>query len=449
MRRRLQPLGIAFSLAVMIGACAGDAEVIGGDEPGDNPFLADPAGGKEDSQYLNPDGIEVEIDVEADIEAPAWKMRVAPGVLAQYAMTWLRAEKILYLESVAEDASSADRVEWFIDGEWKPSGEVETLEGDARIRFRIRGMNAVILNDYDSLAEVGKALAVQVPVRPFAIMEEAGDRCATPDNHITLSQSVYWYLWNPERAGCDAELQPMSLTVSKVLPGEDSYPEYDRLVADGKITGVVLFGQIGDDMSPSDPGFRNLDRMARNLEWADYEEVDAPLGRRFTKTVAGVVIEIDLYSPNEFSGLSDHANFPNFQKAIAEHEIVAYDGHSMLGASDFWAKPEYPDSYQIFLYGGCLGYEYYVRPIVDGKQGWGNVDIVSSVIEVSADANYYAGPVFAKLETALQNEFDVSWRSILLAIRHSVGDSTFGASGVRENCFTPDGSRCEAPVVVE
>jgi len=27
-------------------------------------------------------------------------------------------------------------------------------------------------------------------------------------------------------------------------------------------------------------------------------------------------------------------------------------------------------------------------------------------------------------------------------VRRNVGDSTFGVSGVRDNCFTPSGSRC-------
>jgi hypothetical protein len=35
-----------------------------------------------------------------------------------------------------------------------------------------------------------------------------------------------------------------------------------------------------------------------------------------------------------------------------------------------------------------------------------------------------------------------SWRNILLTVRNNVGDSTFGVSGVRDNCFTPTGSRC-------
>ena len=98
----------------------------------------------------------------------------------------------------------------------------------------------------------------------------------------------------------------------------------------------------------------------------------------------------------------------------------------------------------MFLYGGCLGYEYYVRPIVNGKGGWQNVDILSSVIEVTADANEYAGPFLARLVYTISHGYKVSWRSHLTAIRNRVGDSTFGVSGVRDNCFHPTlGSYCK------
>ena len=438
--------GIGVAAALALAACAGDATVLDAAVDGTNPFVVDPnLAGKQDSEYLNPDGVEVEVDIEADVDAPGYRRDMAPAILAQYAMTYLRSRGILYLESLAEDASSKTRVEWLVDGEWKPAGAAADL-GEGAHHFRIRGMNAVLLERYRDQAEVGKVFEVPVPIRPFSVMTEAGDTCAEAGGHITLSQSVYWYLWDPERSGCTMDRQPMKLTVSKVLPGEDSYPEYDRLVEDGVVTAVVFFGQIADDpLTERDPGYVNMGRMARNLERADYAEVTAPLGRRFEKKVAGVLLQIDLYSPAEFSGLSDYGHAKNFERGIEEHEVVVYDGHSMLGASDFWSRPAYPDNYQVFLYGGCLGYEYYVRPIVDGKAGWGNVDIVSSVVEVSADANYYAGPFFAHLEVALKNGFEVSWKRILGAIRNQVGDSTFGASGVRENCFTPSGSRCEAP----
>ena len=115
----------------------------------------------------------------------------------------------------------------------------------------------------------------------------------------------------------------------------------------------------------------------------------------------------------------------------------------MLGASDFWAKPAYNKDYQIYLYGGCLGYEYYVRPIVNGKGGWQNVDVLSSVTEVSANANDFAGPALAKIFWALDHGNRGSWTSIVSAVRTRVGDSTFGVSGVRDNCYSPYGNRCK------
>jgi len=183
--------------------------------------------------------------------------------------------------------------------------------------------------------------------------------------------------------------------------------------------------------------------VATWLTEAGFAEVTSPpLGRRFTKHIGQVDFEIDLYSPHEFAGLDDYAHFGNFQKALGEHEIVVYDGHSMLGGSDFWARPQYPTYYQIYLYGGCLGYEYYVKHILTGKGGWQNVDILSSVVEVSAGANEFAAPALAKIVWALENGYKASWRDLLVKVRESVGDSTFGVSGVRDNCFTPTGSRC-------
>ena len=159
---------------------------------------------------------------------------------------------------------------------------------------------------------------------------------------------------------------------------------------------------------------------------------------------AGFLLELALRAGElVFSGLDDFAHFGNFQKAIAEHEVVTWDGHSMLGASDFWARPQYPSFYQIFLYGGCLGYEYYVKPILHGHgDSWAKLDIMSSVVEVSATANEFAGPAIAKLIYGIQYGGRSSWRNILLNVRNAVGDSTFGVSGVRDNCFTPSGTRC-------
>ena len=434
-------LGLVGLVACDDGAAGGTSDF---DDGAPNPFLEPAtAPNKADTQYFNPDGIEVEVDIEADLDAPDYKKADGPAVLGQFALTYLRENGEIYLESLAEQATSDQRVEWRVGDAWVSARDASSMEKSKLTHFRIRGINAVLLHAAKDGVDVGSVFEVPVPLKPFSIMADAGVTCGTEGGHIGLDQSVYWYLWNPNEAGCKAQIQQMKITVSKMLPAKVTYPEYDLLVADGKVTMVVLFGQIGDSLSKTDTGYRAFEQMGRWLLQGGFTEVTpAPVGRRFSKTVKGTAVEVDLYSPYDFSGLSDYAHFNNFQKALSEHEVIAYDGHSMLGASDFWERPDYPDFYQVFLYGGCLGYEYYVAPILSGKGGWDKLDVLSSVIEVSANANEYAGPFLAKLLYALENDYKVSWKDILGAIRTRVGDSTFGMSGVRDNCFSPGGSLC-------
>jgi len=441
---RKNPKRVTIFLGLFIGLlvrCGGSETQ---DEP--NPFLEDMSNpGKEDTAYMNPDGIEVEVDLEGDVEAPSYRLYDAPAEVGQFALTYLRKRGEFYLESLAEDATSDQRVEWLVDGNWITAQEARELSATDLRHFRMRGVNAVLLFEAASNVTEGSVFTAKVPLKPYSVFSDAGDACADPDDHMTLDQTIYWYMWNPDRSGCSIDMQDLTLTVARLLPARKiTFPEFDRLAEDSRITAVILFGQIGDDpLTDSDAGVRNLKRMATWLEDGGFTELTpAPVGRRFSKTVEGVEVSVDLYSPYDFAGLSDMGNFSNFQRAISEHEIVAYDGHSMLGASDFWSRPEYPAFYQIYLYGGCLGYEYYVRPILEGKNGWDNVDIVSSVIEVSASANYYAAPFLAKIVWALGNGYNASWKDLLEVIRKKVGDSTFGASGVRENCFSPSGPMC-------
>ena len=391
-------------LAALTGCMAADDAA---DE--DNPFLQDMSNdGKEDTGYVNPDGIEVEVDLEGDVEASSYRLWDAPAELGQFAVTYLRKRGEFYLEALAEDATSDRRVEWQVDGAWLTAAEARERGTTGLRRFRIRGVNAVLLHSASRGVAVGSVFTAKVPLKPYDVMTEAGDRCAEPDDHMSLSASIYWYMWDPDRTGCDIAMQDLRVTVSRMFDASrTTYPEYDRLVADGQITFVVLFGGIDDNLTDNDPGVRNMNRMIRNLTGAGYAEVSPrpTVGRRFIKRVAGIDIVADLYSPYEFEGLGDMAHFSNFQKALSEHEIVAYDGHSMLGASDFWSRPTYPEFYHIFLYGACLGYEYYVRPILAGKGGWENVDIMSRVVEVSADANAYAAPFLAKIVGALEHGY--------------------------------------------
>lgn len=436
----------SVSLALVTAAgCATDSE------DGSNPFAEEhPDDGKEDSAYLNPDGIEVEVDLEGDVAAGTGsRVEEAPVAIGQFALTYFRKQEKMYIESLAEDGIAADRTEWLVNGTWKPASEVATAD---KKHWRLRGLNTVLLFEYSRNVSVGTTFTAKVPLDPFSVLTDAGDKCADDDDHIGLDSSVYWYRWEGDKSSCTIPRQDLKVTVSKKFPTTQGtrYPEYDKLIEDKKITTVVLFGQIDDGaITDSETGMRNFKRMGRNLVAGGYTKKPGPVGERYEKMLNGgsagqILSQIDLYSPREFSGLGDFAHFGNFQKALGEHEIVAYDGHSMLGASDFWARPTYPSTYQIFLYGGCLGYEYYVKPILHGKgDTWANLDVMSSVVEVTADANMFAAPAIAKLLYAVEHGRRSSWRSVLLEVRREVGDSTFGVSGVRDNCYKPGGSYCQ------
>ncbi len=228
-----------------------------------------------------------------------------------------------------------------MEGRWTAGSRRRRPRASASTKlthFRIRGVNAVLLHDARDGVKQGSTFEATVPMNPFDVMSKADKTCADYDNHISLDQSVYWYLWNPEKSGCTLPTQKLKLTVSKMFASpKKTYPEYDRLVADGKVTAVVLFGQIDDGpVKNSDPGMSSLKQMADWLRQGGFKEVTpAPVGRRFTKHIGSVDFEVDLYSPFDFAGLDDDAHFANFQKALSEHEIVTYDGHSMLGRQRF------------------------------------------------------------------------------------------------------------------
>src|SRR5512139_2627251 len=96
---------LAMSLLVTgLGGVGGAACTGDGTDAGDNPFLADMSdSGKEDSAYMNPDGIEVEVDLEGDVEGPASRLGEGPIEIGQFVLTYFRKAETMYIESLAED----------------------------------------------------------------------------------------------------------------------------------------------------------------------------------------------------------------------------------------------------------------------------------------------------------------------------------------------------------
>lgn len=435
---RFMPMGFMAVLSALVG-CSSDVVV---DDLGANPFLQTPGGGKEDSAYINLRGLEVHVTLEADIEASPDQLGEAPADLAQFAVTYLTLYYEFYLEILAEDATASDRVEWLVDGSWIDSNEARHLEPSQLTHFRMRDVNAVVLNEDASGLQQGAVFEAVVPLNPYTVVEEAGESCAELHPHVPADQDTYWFVWCPDRPDCSARTQEMTVTVTELLPqNPESYPEYDRLWEDGRLQVVVLFGVLEDGTLAR----QHMGEIAAWLVEAGFVEVpDAPLGQRFLRAFDDRSVVVDLYGPDIYRSVSDRTNFMNWQRAVSEHEVVIYNGHSVLGTGYAFEQVDYPDFYQIYYVASCLSYQYYVRPILGGKGGWDAVDVISNT-EITQYQEHVplTGAFLARLTWGFENEGRASWQDIMEATSEALGHARFGVSGARDNCFSPEGDRCD------
>ncbi len=410
-----------------------------------NPFTDPVAGGKEDTGYYNLTGVELHVTLEADVEATGWRMFDAPAYLAQFAVSYLRKSNGFYVELLAEAVDTPDRVEWLVDGEWLSKEQAEQVDRSLLRRWRLRDVNAVVLDRAADSIAAGQVFEAPVPVRPYDAFADGGVWCADYNSHISLSQSIYWYMWNPTKNLCDLEVQNLTVTVTEVLPkGFSTYPEYDRLWEDDKLTVAVFWAKLDDGDVAGDKNWGNFNKFSEWLVEGEFTEVPTDLGKRFTKQIGDKSILVDVYGPDVFHSVADHTRLPNWQKAVSEHEVVMYNGHSVLGTGMAFEKITYPDFYQIFQIASCLSYEYYVRPILEGKGGWENVDVVSNVEPTHYhESRPLVGTILAKLFWGFEHNGQASWRDIMESVSAKLDHSRFGVSGARDNCFSPGGNLCD------
>ncbi len=412
-----------------------------------NPFLAGGQEGKEDSGYINAGAVEVHLDLEADVTAADHRIFAAPAELTLYAMMNLLRQAELHVEILPED-TTPDLVEWRVDGEWLNRAQAEALDPSQLRHFRISGVEAIVYRNLD--VAVGDVYRPVVPMNPYTVLADGGTDCSRDKDRGFLS-GYYWWEWRPELPDCDLPTQEMTLTVTEVLPqNPPSYPEYDQLWADDQLDVVVVFGRVDHGPIETDSAWRSITKMVRWLEEGGFTETDdAPLGRRFTKASpdGALTSVVDVYGPDLYEHVADDRNFHNWQRAVSEHEVILYNGHSELGGGSAFTRVDYPDFYQVFHLSNCLGYEYYRDPIIEGKGGFAAVDVVSNIQPTNAQMGLtVTNTILAELVRGFENGGTVSWQDILGAVVGRITNFRFGVSAARGNCFSPDGDLCgDAP----
>ena len=285
-------------------------------------------------------------------------------------------------------------------------------------------------------------------MNPFSVYTDAGKTCADNDDHIGLDQ-IGLLVPLGARAGelQDRDAGPARSRSSKTFPTATQLglsrvrPARRRQEGHGRRS---CSARSTTARSPrTRPACATSRATASWLAEAGYKSVTAPLGKRYEKVVNGITVQIDLYSPKEFSGLDDYAHFANFQKALSEHEIVAWDGHSMLGASRLLGAPDVPGLLPDLPL-RRLPRLRVLRPADPPRQG-------RLVGQARHHVERRRGDARARTSSRRRRSRRSCGRSTTATARRGaassrgaqrVGDSTFGVSGVRDNCFTPTGTRC-------
>jgi len=454
-----------LSLPAFLVGC-GDSPGEGPSRDGPNPFTEDLSGGKADSGYLTRRGLEVHLTLEADAEAEPYRILDAPAELAQFAFTAMKRPRDdytvagygFYAMVLAEGLVDEDKTEWLVDGAWIPAAAAREADRSVLRRFRIKDVSAVVFDDTVDEVEVGQTMDVVVPIRPFSIYREAGDRCAYEYPGIGLSQDIYWFLWLPswtcrQQSGL---VQTMRVEVTEIIDRPAArYPEYDRLRDDGRLDAVVLFGELDHkDAIEEDGNWERADVFCGDLLDAGFVECGAAccngqplceehcdtgwLGRRFLTSAAEHVVRVDVFYPDLFKSVADRRNFGNWQRAVSEHEVVIYLGHAVLGSGFAFQEASYPEFYQIFMVFACLSYGYYVHPIYTGKGGWDQVDVIS-LADMGKPREML--PMTSHLIRGLMEGFEsggsLSWQDLMGRIGLAGRHSRAGVSGVSDNRFTP------------
>jgi hypothetical protein len=399
---------------------------------------------KPDTGYVtNLDAREVELTIEADIEVTSGDKQKAPLKAGQFVLTYLRENSDVYIQSLAETYSSGtDQTEWKVGTSWKKWSAMSSSERTATKRFRLTGVNAVVLRASSQSVRSGKSWTAPIPLRPLSLYAEMQRKCEGGDGHIQADNEVYWYVWDPSKSTCTAPKVNATAKVTKLLPkGNTVYPEYNKLYADKTLDAIVFFGAV-EDTRPTDYAFTIIRSFESQLRNAGFTKGTAAKGLRYTRVKNGITANIDIYTPNEFEGLGDYAHMSNFYDGVNNHEVVIFNGHSMLGASDVWAKSQLyrsPTKFQVFIYNGCLGYEYYVDPILDGKRSSANVDIVSNVTETPfAIMSQVSSSALALMLVDADKGGKSSWQSILQSMNQLAGNTSFyGVSAARDNTYKP------------
>lgn len=333
---------------------------------------------------------------------------------------------------------------------------------------------------------VGRTVNMRLPADPSQAFTKGGISCAqdpddpSEDVSAELYEYNYFYYWMPDKAGCTLPTEAATFTVKNPAAAKATYPELDQLLADKKITMVVLFGQLehGDLLSGEgadgewDWGWIGYEDFTTWLAAEGYKEVSrTPKGADIGKVArstwskkysANMTVEVDVISPVDLQDHADQAQKDQIlAAAVKNHEIVYYNGHSFYGSLKVLDDPaNFPSYYQIVFMDSCWSYAYYTKQVFTSKAtaadptGMLKADVLNNT-EPGISGSHATFQIFLKKLFVAANFVaqkqgskakNYTWRNLVSYMNTSAkkraegSDSQpeiYGVSGVTTNVFKP------------
>ncbi|MBI5501323.1 MAG: hypothetical protein HY907_13845 [Deltaproteobacteria bacterium] len=468
-------IALAAPLALALGlGCAEDVAQFGEPElPPEGDDLVSETDGKADTGYLSTLATELEgefagqvlLDVstlgEAERSEYLARLQTTPYEVKNLVMDQVKFSKNRLNTEKLHMNLYTDRVE---------ATEI-VLDGTTiRVGYKVR-LESVV--SHEELEKAGlsieqilasPATALRLPADPRNVFARAAERCATGFDAGGLADYNYFYYFDPAKAGCDLSLVDATFTVSSLAPpAQTTYPEYDRLRADNKLTVFVVFNASEHEatVSDSDWGVREWRQFRGELTSRGFSKTgELTPGERFRRVKGGIEELIDLVSPRDMHDAADSDAV--FRAGIAGHEVVMYNGHSFYGSLNVLRDCSvYPaDTYQVFFMSSCWSYEYYTRQIFECRKtagdafGWDLADVVNDTQSgwfhnMAEFSRILLTNLLAGVETGGKDgRRFYTWFNVVAAMNEHAVDifrswntethEIIGVSGVRNNRYDPE-----------
>ncbi|MBI5535835.1 MAG: hypothetical protein HY898_24160 [Deltaproteobacteria bacterium] len=487
MRKLLRLLPVAALLSACSGSSPAPVESTPAVEDDFDSFVD----GKADTGYVSARAAELEATITAkvrvrlagktpeELQTLADTLKSNPGDYSLWSITQNVTEQIKY----ARNTLKAQKYDLNLEGGTPTFTAVDVIDQGLDLSYSVKLESLV---KFKELADagvkvadlVGKTVDIVLPLEPAGLFERITATCAKdpdgdPLDAAELNADNLFYYWSPTETTCPLKAEDLVTARYEVKSSVDTptvFPEYDKLIADGKISMVAIFGQIEHGtLTEEDWGFISFDQFTSNLRqrgFAVEEEFADNMGHRLGRTYAsGLKVTIDMYTPVGFGdAVPKESSQQRFREAIRNHEIVYYGGHAFYGSLDVLDDPAAypPDTYQIIFMDACWSYAYYTKQVFRHKAtatdptGWELVDVVNNtemgntgsegVTSVALFGNIFKGATAVK---ANQSAAKYSWNNLIeymnvssdkLASEDPTGETKpeiYGASGVRTNKFKP------------